>query len=148
MRLHTNLSYTQVCGALQDAKLDGHVTSDVTFVNYSRHGSRTMPAAHEIQLGTYDKDSLPAGYTDQNGYRMNVRRFKNSGDSGAESGYYEPAVWAATWDEWGWFIARVFQLDPDASWTGHYSSSADFHRKTGRKFDDRDVMIFPKGHTA
>jgi hypothetical protein len=150
MRLHTNLSYAHVYEALRQAKVEGHVTWDVEFVNFSAHGSRTMPFAFEIQLGTYDKHSLPAGYTDQNGQKLNVRRYKNTGSRGASSEYYGScgAVWSATWDEWGWFIAKVFQLDPDAYWAGHYSSSADFHRKTGRKFDDGESTVFPEGATA
>jgi hypothetical protein len=134
MRLHTNLDYTGISHALQQAKRAGHVAWDVTFQDgLVPHGSRTHPRAYEVQLGTWEKDSLPKGYRDQNGQQLHVRRFKNTGDRGASSGYYGGAVWAATWDEWGWFIAFVFAADPDARF-GHYASYADFTVKTGGKF--------------
>jgi hypothetical protein len=135
MRLHTNLDYIDIAHALKSAKRAGQVAQDVTFQDgLVPHGSRTHLRAYEIQLGTFEKDSLPAGYTDQNGHKLNVRRFKNTGDSGASSGWYSPSVWAATWDEWGWFIAYVFAADPDARF-GHYASYADFMTKTKNAFD-------------
>jgi len=152
MRLHTNLSSRQLHEALNAAKAAGHVTPDVRFVNLEEHGSQTHARAFEVQLGTYDKYSLPAGYRDQNGHRLNVRRYKNSGGSGAASGWYgPPAVWSATWHEWGWFIAAVFAADPPARWGAvkgwGYRDEADFNRKTKNQFRD-DSMTFPKGYSV
>jgi hypothetical protein len=136
MKLHTALTGAQVYEALDTAKAAGHVTGDVTFVNYGTSGSRTHQRGYEIQLGTYCKDSLPSGYQDQHGHRMNVRRYKNTGSHGANTQNYSSSgdsVWAATWDEWGWFIAAVFAADPSARWA-NYESEADFNRQTENKF--------------
>lgn len=136
MRLHTKLDYIGVAYALQQAKRAGYVTGDVMFAGGLKpYGSRTHPGAFEVQLGTYEKDSLPEGYRDQNGQRLHVRRFKNTGDSGASSEWATGEnIWAATWDEWGWFIAYVFAADPDARF-GHYASYAGFMTQTNGKFD-------------
>ena len=40
---------------------------------------------------------------------------------------------AASWTEWGWFLARVFEQDPDAR-CGDYRGEADFHAQTGGRF--------------
>lgn len=136
MKLHTNLDYMGVAYALKKAKDDGHVTQDVCFQgSLVPHGSRTHPRAFEVQLGTEDKTSLPCGYTDQYGHKMNVRRYKNSGSCGAASEWATGCnVYAATWDEWGWFIAAVFDADPQARFDTRYLSRADFDAKTGGKF--------------
>ena len=132
MRLHTNLASSDVQFALHEAKRRGLVTNDVHFVVYARHGSNSHDRAFELQLGTYDKHSLPAGTTDQYGKNMHVRRYKNSGTFGAES------VYAATYYEWGWFMLEVFKRDPNAlfgSVAGHgYNGVDDFHEKTHGTF--------------
>jgi hypothetical protein len=115
--------------ALTTAKEAGRITRDVHFVNSSAHASTKRDRAFEIQLGTYFRDSLPADYTDQNGRKMNVRRYKNDGADGASS------VYSATWDEWGWFIAGIFAADPDAVF-GFYKGADDFNAKTNGKFAD------------
>lgn len=140
MKLHTSLSGTEVHQALSRAQAAGHVTPDVHFAVYGNVNSQTHARGYEIQLGTYDQHSLPPGTKDQHGKTMHVRRFKNSGNGGADS------VWAATWHEWGWFIAEIFAADPGARWGGNpersrnpeyvwgYSSPDDFHAKTGDEF--------------
>jgi len=139
-------------GALADAKDEGHIARDVTFTGYTAYKSRTHPFAHEIQLGTWDKTSLPKGYTDQHGHKLTVRRYQNTGDSGASSERpgHDGAVWAATWHEWGWFMAKVFELDPSARWGSQrwgYQSAADFHAKTKGVFG-KTSTAFPKGHSV
>lgn len=133
MRLHTSLYFGHVYDALRAAKMAGKVTEDVHFVVYSLHGSRSHERSFEIQLGTYDKHSLPAGTKDQYGKTMHVRRYKNGGDYGASD------IYAATYFEWGWFMLAVFEQDPDAlfgSKSGHgYNGVVDFHEKTRYAFD-------------
>lgn len=150
MRLHTNLTYAQVYFALKQARDAGLIAPDVQFVGMTDHKSRTHPHAFEIQLGTADKFSLPAGYTDQNGHKLKTRRFK-SAKYIAPDGCYEPPVWAATWHEWGWFISAVFQLDQGARWGDEkhpqYADAEDFERKTKGEFDPAG-MTFPKGRSA
>lgn len=57
-------------------------------------------------------------------------RYTNSGTSGAD-------VWhgkqAASWTEWGWFLARVFERDAQAR-CGQYRDAQDFHAATGGRF--------------
>jgi hypothetical protein len=140
MRLHTSLTDVQVSNALFRAQREGLITPDVHFAVWEPGRSQTHPHAFEIQLGTYNQHSLPRGYKDQRGSTMHVRRFKNSGSSGASS------VYAATWHEWGWLIAEIFAADPEARWGANparcarpeyawgYHSEADFHAKTDGKF--------------
>jgi len=152
MKLHTNLTETQVYEALQWAKHKNLITRDVHFTVFTPGPSMTHPHGYEIQLGTYDQDSLPAGYTDQNGYKLRVRRYRggNRGD----------ARWAATWHEWGWLIAEIFAADPNARWganparcarpeyAGGYSSPDDFHAKTDGQFQAHLQSWTPPVFTA
>lgn len=125
MRLHTNLPEGAVRGALRKAKADGRVAADVQFGDWAEHGSRSHPRAFEIHLGTADKDSLPDGYRDQRGHRLSVRR---------PSADVTTLRYGATYHEWGWFIAEVFRLDPDAVF-GPYKGFGDFWAKTDGEFE-------------
>lgn len=114
MKLHTDiLTSMNIDEALNRAKEAGKVTRDIYFVQKNGAGSRSRRAGYEIQLGTDDKTSGPT----------NSRRFKNSGWTGADT------VYAATYDEWGWFIAQLFEVDPDAIF-GNYKGVEDFHEQT------------------
>lgn len=139
MRLHTKLDGQQVHAALQQAKEAGHVTPDVTFTGWAEHRSQSRARAFEVQLGTCVKE-LPPGTVDQRGKKMNVRRYANSGQSGAGAEY------AATWHEWGWLMSYVFLADPEAKF-GPYDGEADFTGKTHGEFDDNS-MIFTIGRDA
>ena len=138
MKLHTNLTATEVDAALHAAKRKRLIAWDVDFNVFTPGRSLTHAHGYEIHLGTNYQDSLPAGYTDQNGARLRVRRL-----SGTTQG---TARYAATWHEWGWFMAEVFAADPGARWgqdparsarpeyAWGYASEADFHRKTDGQF--------------
>lgn len=140
MKLHTSLKSGQVYDALRKAKELRLVSPDVSFVNddTEAHGSKTHEYSYEVQLGTYDQDSLKPGTVDQFGHKMRVRRYKNTGTRGAASEYYGKygAVWAATWDEWGWFIAIIFHMDPTARWVGggNYTNEGVFNKLTRNRF--------------
>lgn len=83
----------------------------VTFERFDVKGSRSHPRAVDIILsGT------------------STRRH-NGGNRGAGDEY------AATWDEWGIFLGRVFRADPNAKAT-YYADRADFERKTGGRFGE------------
>lgn len=110
MKLHTSLARTDVCAALRAVKADGQMAEDVMFMQLDAEGSRTHERGFKVQLGTYDPGSGPG----------KSRHFKNSGQYGASR------VWAATYDEWGYFIAEVFRRDPGASF-GPYKCLADLH---------------------
>ena len=150
MKLHTSLTGTEVREALSRTKARGLITSDVHFVVWDTSvPSRTHPVGIDFQLGTYEKNSLPPGTTDQHGHKMNVRRYKNTGNRGANSDSPwagNEGIWAATWHEWGWFITEVFAADPAArfgqdparcarpEYAWGYASPEAFHAKTNYQF--------------
>ena len=84
------------------------------YVHVSEHGSRSHERAFEVRM-------------EGNGYA------RNTGKYGADQ--YETG---ATWDEWGVFLARLFNLDANAL-SGSvkyptYANAADFHRQTFNRF--------------
>ena len=54
--------------------------------------------------------------------------------------------YAATWDQWGIFIAAVFEIDPEATMT-YYTDAADFHYQTGTRFADGRPADMHGDHT-
>jgi hypothetical protein len=118
MKLHTSLSASEVRDALGTAQLAHHVTWDIEFVQFAPERSQSRAHGYKVQLGTYDQTSGPT----------NSRHYKNSGTSGAGN------VWAATYDEWGYFIAEVFKRDPAAKF-GQYDGADDFNAKTHGQFE-------------
>lgn len=63
----------------------------------------------------------------------------NSGKFGHE--------YAASWDQWGIFLAAIYAVDPTAkSWA--YTDADDFHAKTGHRFDPDRSTFVPAGSTA
>lgn len=56
-------------------------------------------------------------------------RRPNSGRNGADDDRF-----AATWDEWGMFLNRLFEADPNATMT-YYEDQDDFRWQTDRRFD-------------
>jgi hypothetical protein len=141
MKLHTELNSSQVHAALNAAVRKGKITPDIQLLDFDEAGSRSHRRAFDIQLGTWEKGSLPSGYRDQNGHKLSTRRYKNSGARGAASEYNGEAVWAATWHEWGWFLVEIFDADPNAVFGsptargyGGYKSRADFDEKTRGAF--------------
>lgn len=117
MRLRTDvLDWKEVHEALQRAKDSGKVAEHIHFEIFTDHGSRTHKRAFEIQLGTYNK---VAG---------DKRGWKNSGTHGAG------AVYAATYDEWGWFIAELYAKDENMIF-GHYKGYDHFLKYTNYAYD-------------
>lgn len=57
----------------------------------------------------------------------NGTRHSNTGVRGAGT------EMAASWTEWGWWLAEVFELDPAAR-ANDYRGAEDFHRQTGHRF--------------
>lgn len=118
MKLHSDIiDLTGVYDAMLTAKRAGLVSADIAFVVLHKSPSRSRHNGFEIQLGTNDKTTGPS----------RSRKFKNSGHSGADN------IYAATWDEWGFFIAELFAIDPDATF-GSYKGLTDFNVQTGNKF--------------
>jgi hypothetical protein len=123
MKLHTALNYAEVVDALNRTKAAGHMTSDIFFYQDTYQASRTHRYGFHIQLGTYDQRSGPT-YS---------RHYKNTGHYGAQSAWLGYPVWAATYDEWGYFIEEIFEADITARF-GHYRNYADFCAKTDNKY--------------
>lgn len=84
------------------------------YLTITEHGSRSHARAFEVSL-------------EGNGYR------KNTGKYGAGDEF------GATWDEWGVFLSRIFDLDPRAlagsAKYPAYDGRNDFHIKTADRFE-------------
>lgn len=52
---------------------------------------------------------------------------------------------AATWDQWGIFLAKLFELDPEMT-TQYYRDAAEFHAVTGDRFRTLHVMDSHRVH--
>ena len=116
MKLHSDLlTSTLVHAALRTTQASGHVAGSVYFHIFAEKGSRSRSNAFEIQLGCWDK------------VKGDNRGWKNSGGEGASD------VYAATYAEWGYFIAALVTLDPDLIF-GPYKGADDFHAQTGYMF--------------
>lgn len=50
------------------------------------------------------------------------------------AGQHDHETPAATWDEWGVFLAELFKIDPDAK-CGHYDGRDDFIAKTTDEYN-------------
>lgn len=74
------------------------------------HGSRSRNRAFNVTL------------------RGESRRRPNGGSYGATSDY------AATWDQWGVFLAELFDRDNSLA-TGFYTDADTFHRMTAGRFE-------------
>jgi len=99
----------------------------VDLVGIVRHGSRSHDHAFDVHLegaGT---------------------RRPNGGSSGAGSGY------AATWDQWGIFLAALYDQDPDmlcgSKSYATYENRKDFHYQTARRFDRGWPADYHTNHT-
>lgn len=120
MRIHTDkiLERATIVAALIEGKELGRIAEHVTFKRLTDHESRSHVVGWEIQLEASERD--------------NGRRAGNSGSYGA----MRPEVdgYAATFDEWGWLLAALFERDPGmvVGSPKHptYANKADFDRKT------------------
>lgn len=97
-----------------------------------------VTAAHEVLPHSWlegYRGFRPRGFTHGHDFlwwttnETGKRRKPNSGGHGANgvTGY------APTYDEWGWFLAKLYEIDPAMSAT-YYKNAADFHAQTDGKF--------------
>jgi hypothetical protein len=118
VRIHSDvLTRENLAQALDTAEL-----GEVFFDSLTLHRSNSRAQGYEVRLR-----AQPG--RDRNG---KTRTATNSGQHGAGSGK------AATYDEWGYWIAVLFELDPDAV-VGPYKGSDHFHRLT-REAYRREVI--------
>lgn len=112
MRLHTDkltgLDLYKIRKAVIDENL---IAPHVYFDKLDGRGSRSRARAFDVHLATATK------------LKGDGRRWLNTGNEGAGNEY------AATYDEWGWLIAEIFERDPEAIF-GNYKGREDFHRQT------------------
>jgi hypothetical protein len=120
MKLHTKLDMNDVYASMLVTQARGLMAEDVFFYQIIEEPSRTHQYGFKIQLGTWDQRSGP----------KNSRNYKQMT---TKSGKTDDKLWAATYEEWGWFLADIFDRDPDASF-GHYKTKALFHEMTKGKF--------------
>lgn len=114
MRIHSDrLTTIDIKKVLNEAQASNRVPADVGFVVLSPHGSRSRKRAWEVQLGSSSPNTRLDG---------KERRYTHSGEH-----------FAASYDEWGWFIAELFAVDTHAI-VGPYTGSADFHAATDYRF--------------
>lgn len=117
MRLHSSVI------TLQDVYRAGQVDTACT-VDATQRGSKSRARSFDVALTAFDEPG---------------RRVRNFGTSGGSWGSTEYDK-AATWDEWGIFLARLFALDPDmiAGTAKHpnYADAADFGWRTDWRYGD------------
>lgn len=104
MRIHSDtLTDADLYRAAEEAR--------VTLVDMTRKGSRQRDHAFNVVL------------------RGESNRAPNFGN-GSPMGHGKRA---ATWDQWGVFLAALFDLDPDML-TPYYRNAEDFHYQTSHRF--------------
>lgn len=112
MRVHTKLTAAEMHAALNRAVEGGGVSAHVHLNVLEPHRSRSRARAFEVKLATVVK------------LKGDGRHHRNTGTQGAGR------VYAATYDEWGFFLAEVFKADPEAVVADFYDGEAHFHEKT------------------
>lgn len=102
------------------------------------HGSRSHARAYDVALVVYE-----GGPGTENPYR------RNPGDGRG----FDPYEWAASYDQWGDWLAELFRLDPKINAGGKYgyNGAADFRaqlvaRKRWRPEWSRTRRAFLVGH--
>lgn len=124
MKFHSDtLTTSDIRDALKAAKAKGNVDDLVEFMILEPKGSRTRSNGFEIRLEWLGEKQRGDG-----------RHWTNSGKSGANSYGNGNGTYAATYDEWGWFIAELFDMDADAVF-GTYKGYGGFHADTRYKFE-------------
>lgn len=127
MRLHTDThTRSTIQHALQRATNTGKVARHVYIETLDLHGSRKRADAYEIRLRAWDK------------VEGDGRRRPNPGTGNRD----HDGEWAATYDEWGWFIAELFTIDPDAIF-GSYVGQKGFDHDTHGAYSLTSDSLIP-----
>lgn len=130
MRIHTDkFRASAVADALAAELLVGRIAPHVTFKVLVEHGSRLRDFAIEIQLEAEVRDS--------------GRRAGNSGSYGAMIPEHDG--YAATYDEWGWLLAALYEIDKDmvvgaGMANAIYDSRVTFDHKTGMTYNPGKLL--------
>ena len=78
-------------------------------------------------------DYMPVGSQSRD-HGFNVTLSTDHGTRRRNSQAEATGEYAATWDEWGIFIGRLFVTDPNAI-VGQYNGANDYHWQTGHRFN-------------
>lgn len=121
MRIHTNtLSYLDFGAALHFADLK----PDVFVETIEQFGSMSHERAFEIKLAANaGKDRF--GKT---------RTRRNTGAYGAEDAWQPAFHLAATHDEYGLWLAQLYEMESDMKVAGWYENRTDFHAYTSDRY--------------
>lgn len=116
MRIHTNtITLLDLRDAVREAS---HISGAVVWLEREdEHGSRTHARAFDVIL---------------EGDGTANRRRRNFGT--AQTYERWEVHYAASYEQWGYFLGYLYALDPTMKCTDHYKDAADFHAKTGGQF--------------
>lgn len=123
MKLHTNLTEAEVREALARAQASADVPADIEFDQFNVNGSRTHRYSYDVHLATERKDTRADDTVRPAARYVGVRG----------------QLRAASYDEWGAFLAELFAADEDAH-ARPYKGKDDFHAKTGYAYADSGEM--------
>jgi hypothetical protein len=150
--IHPYITERTVRAALDAEQSAGRIAPHVRFKLLHGLNPRTAAAAVEVQLEATERDR--------------GRRFGNSGSYGATNEYSvtpDQRIFAATYDEWGWLLQRLY-ADNDELMVGAptadraiYSGRDDFEHKTALTYradlaelleSDGDVYPYISGRST
>lgn len=127
MRIHSNILQLDDLTAARRAAGNGVLFLDVD--DYSKYGQPTVVGSRS-RARAFDVRLCSDGTPDVDG--TSRRRAVNAGTSrwiDRSAGLPK----AASYADWGRFLAHLFDVDPDAI-AGLYKGADDFHEKTGYAF--------------
>lgn len=124
MRIHLNTDTPNLTliRALRMAREAGRIAPSTDIEHVEVKSSRSHTLAVEVHLAADDK-------------APGERRFANTSYQQADDDRRMP--YAATYDEWGWFLSHLFDAHPDARAVGPrtYKNRDDFHAQTNGAFE-------------
>lgn len=131
MRIYTDspdIDERYIRQSLENEKAAGRIAPHVGFKVLTRHSAREYARSFEIQLEAYERD--------------NGRRAGNSGSYGAMSPEYDG--YAATFDEWGWLLNALYEMDEYlvVGSPAHpvYDGRTSFDEKTGYTYNYSEML--------
>lgn len=129
MRLHSDTLFeSDIREALRAEIETGRIADHVTFKLLRAGRSTVTNRAFDVQL--------------EAGQRDRGRRAGNSGSYGAMRPEHDG--YAATYDEWGWFLAALYKLDATmivgTPKSPVYNGGNDFHHRTGLTYNPDELL--------
>lgn len=119
MRVHTKLGGREFKALLQ---VDGRLGQDLYFENLTEHGSRTHDRAFNVKIWSQNRTTISGA----------TRKRPNPGNW--LNGQRTRQCFTATFDEWGYFLAALFEADPHARVVNCYNDREHFHERTLRAY--------------